>query len=54
MNGVVNKTRLAEKRPGDKVEKKEFRKQNDSIKERKQNGKKQKRQNIIDEDFDLG
>ena len=59
MNSVMNKTRLAEKQ----VLKKQYeqnkrrvliRKQNKLNKELKQNERRRKRENIIDEDIDLG
>ena len=63
MNSVTNRTRLAEKQKTKVQKKKQYeknkrrtliRKQNESNREIKQNEKRQKRQNLIDEDIDLG
>ena len=54
MNGVTNKIRLAEKKKTKLQKKKLIRKQNESNREIKRNERRQKRQNLIDEDIDLG
>ena len=54
MNSVTKKTRLAEKRYDLNEKKALIRKQKESNKEIKQNERKQKRENLIDEDSDLG
>ena len=53
MNSVVNKTRLAEKNKTKLQKRKLIRRQNESNREKKQNERGQKRENIV-EDIDLG
>ena len=63
MNSVTNKTPLAEKQKTKLKKEKQYelnkkrtliRRQNESNRETKQNEKGQKRQNLIDEDIDIG
>ena len=54
MNSVTNKTRLAEKNKTKLEKRKLVGKQNESNKERKRNEKRQKRENIAEEDIDIG
>ena len=54
MNSVTNKTRLTEKKKTKLQKKKLIRIQNESNKETKQNERRQKRENLVEEDIDLG
>ena len=54
MNSATNETRLAEKRYEINKRKAFITEQNESNKEVKQNGRKQKREKLIDEEIDLG
>ena len=54
MNSVTNKTRLAEKKKTKLEKRKLIIKQNESNQERKRNEGRQKRENIAEEDIDVG
>ena len=54
MNSVTNKTRLAEKKKTNLQKKNLVRKQNESNRKIKQNERRQKRENLVEEDIDLG
>ena len=54
MNSITNKTRLAEKKKTKLEKKKLIRRQNESNREIKRNERRQKRENVVDEDIDLG
>ena len=53
MNSVTNKTRLVEKKKTNLQKKKLIRRQNESNRIIKQNGRQQKRENLVEEDIDL-
>ena len=54
MNSVTNKTRLAEKKKTKLQRKKLIRRLNESNKEIKRNERRQERENLVEDDFDLG
>ena len=54
MNSVTNKTRLAEKKKTKLQKKKLIRRQTESKKEIKQNERRQKSENLVEEDIGLG
>ena len=54
MNSVTNKTRLTEKKKTKLQNKKLIRIQNERNKERKRKERRQKRDNVVEEDIDLG